>query len=203
MKKIVIILLPCLLFFQTHLKAQENNADMTTFGVYAGFNGSKLLSDTTLQTKMRIGYQYGGFFRYGNNVFLRGDLAMFAMSSKLIDAGDTSLIVNNNLDDLIDINYIHIPVQIGFKIFHSPDGTSAIWFAGGGYLDQIYKVKPNQFGLLKQDFKTTSLGLLASAGLDLWFVTFQLTYQYGMTQLLKADDQSLKYTLSFSVGIKL
>ncbi len=202
MKKGLILILFSLLVVLNKLNAQEQNIRKTNFGIYAGLNGSKLVSDSALQTKMRIGFQFGGFFRYGNNVFIRGDVAKFGMSSSLVDAGDTSLIVNPGLEDLIDIHFIHIPLQLGFKIFHSPDGTSALWIAGGGYLDQIYKVKENQFGLLKSDFKTTSLGIISSAGFDLWFMTFQMTYQRGFTQILKMDEESLKYSLTFSVGIK-
>jgi hypothetical protein len=191
-----------IIFLTLSVYSQNDQVRKSAFGIYAGFNGSQLLSDSALETKMRIGYQYGAFFRLGNQVFLRGDIALFAMSSKRVDVNDTTLIINPELEDIIDINFLHIPVQLGFKIFSSPDGTSSLWIAGGGYLDQIYRVKPNQFGLAKSDFKTTSLGILGTVGLDLWFLTFQMSYQYGMTPILKIDDESLKYSLSFSVGIK-
>jgi len=192
-----------LLLFQYGI-SQDQGSGKTNFGLYAGGNVSQLLTDSVTNTKARIGYQYGAFFRYGNSFFVRGDVGLFSMSSKLIDAADTLQIISGitQIEDKIDIQYIHIPVLLGVKLFKSPDGTSSVWLAAGGYLDQIYKVKPNDLNLARSDFNTTSMGMSFSAGLDLWFLTFQVGYNRGLTPMFKIDDQSLKYTVFFSAGVK-
>ncbi len=198
------LLIATLALLPYYVFSQSDDVRKMSFGVYGGGNISQLLTDSVNDTKARIGYQYGAFIRYGGNFFLRGDVALFAMSSQLVDANDTTQIIGiiPEIEDKIDIQFIHIPVQLGLKIFHSPDGTSALWVAAGGYIDQIYNVKNNQLGLTKQDFNTTSFGVLGTAGLDLWFLTFQLSYQHGLTPIFKMDDQSVKYNLSLSAGIK-
>lgn len=202
MKKLIFISL--IVFTAVGVFSQSEDSRRSTFGAYIGGNISQLLTDSVSESSARIGYQYGAFFRYGGNFFIRGDVALFAMSSRLVDATDTLQIIGvlPEIEDKIDIQFIHIPVQLGVKIFHSPDGTSALWIAAGGYLDQIYNVKNNQLGLTKSDFKTTSFGVLGTVGIDLWFLTFQLSYQHGLTPIFKIDDQSMKYNLSISAGLK-
>jgi hypothetical protein len=202
MKRIIISFLLLLMCYCSF--SQNEKSGQTNFGLYAGGNVSQLLTDSVTNTKARIGYQYGAFVRYGNNFFIRGDVGLFSMSSQLIDAADTLQIISgmSQIEDKIDIQYIHIPILLGIKLFKSPDGTSSVWLAAGGYLDQIYKVKPNDLNLIKSDFNTTSTGISLSAGLDLWFLTFQIGYNRGLTPMFKIDDQSLKYSVFFSAGLK-
>jgi hypothetical protein len=202
MKKLVYLFM--IMVISSSLVAQEEDGPKMSFGVYGGGNISKLLTDSVTDSQARIGYQYGGFVRYGGSFFVQGDVALFAMSSQLVDAADTTQLPGSteDIEEKIDIQFIHVPLQLGYKILSSPDGSSAIWVAAGGYVDQIFKVKPNMLGLSKDDFKTTSLGWVATAGLDLWLITFKLSYQYGLTPVYKVDDQSMKYTVSFSAGIK-
>lgn len=192
------------IFISVSVLSQTPDVKKTTIGIYAGGNVSSLLTDSLSNTKARIGYQYGGFFRYGNKVFFSTDIALYSMSSQLVDATDTALIIGgaNTIEDKIDLQFLHFPIHVGYKIFKSPDGTSAVWISAGAYLDQIFKVKLNDLGLAKSDFRTTSFGLVGSAGIDLWFLTFQLNYHHGLTPIFKVDDNSLKYNVSFSAGIK-
>jgi hypothetical protein len=203
MKKIFYTIL--ILGFSLHIFSQSDESKRTVIGGYLGGNVSQLLTDSLTDTGARIGYQFGGFIRFGGDFFVRGDISLFSMSSQLVETPDTMSVITGGYDDIedkIDIEYIHVPVQIGYKLFSSPDGTSAFWVAAGAYVDQIYKVKPNDLNLVKGDFNTTSYGLLATAGLDLWVLTLHLNYQYGMSPIFKNDDQSLKYTFSFSLGVK-
>lgn len=202
MKKLLYLFM--IMVISSSLAAQEDEAPKMSFGAYAGGNISKLLTDSVSDTQARIGYQYGIFVRYGGSFFVQGDVALFGMSSQIVDAADTTQLPDStdDIEEKIDIQFIHVPIQLGYKIISSPDGSSAIWVAAGGFLDQIYKVKPNMLGLTKDDFKTTSFGWVATAGLDLWLITFKLSYQYGLTPVYQIDDQSMKYTLSFSAGIK-
>lgn len=204
MRKILICIAACFLSFHLFAQTVDDPQRRTTFGVYAGGNVSQLLTDSVSDTKARIGYQYGAFLRYGGSLFVRGDIALHSMSSQLVDAADTATIIGGTgeLEDKIDIQYIHVPVQIGYKLISSPDGTSAVWIAAGAYFDQIYKVKTNDLLLTKEDFNTSSFGVMGTAGLDLWVLTFQLGYHYGLTPIFKNDDQSMKYSLVFSAGIK-
>jgi len=202
MKKLLFTLVITVLSFQ--LMAQVETGAKFSFGAFGGGNVSKLLSDSVSGSEARIGYQLGGFVRYGGSFFVQADVAFFAMSSQIVDAADTTQLpgIISDVKERIDIQSIHVPIQAGYKILSSPDGTSALWIAAGGYVDQIFKVKTNILGLTKDDFKTTSFGLVATAGLDLWLLTFKLSYQHGLTPIFKVDDKSMKYTLSLSAGIK-
>ncbi len=203
MKKSIFFI--AVLFAVFSVFSQSDDARKTTFGLYAGGNVSKLLTDSVDDTKARVGYQFGAFFRYGGSLFFRGDVSMHAMSSKLVDTPDTMSVIIGNvtpIEDQVDIFYIHVPLQVGYKLLSSPDGTSALWIAAGGYFDQIYQVKDNDLGITKGDFKTSSFGVLGTVGLDLWILTMQLNYHHGLTPIFQTDDESMKYTLAFSLGIK-
>jgi hypothetical protein len=204
MKKLIssFIILFSVIF--TSAQSSDENKRIN-FGLYGGGNISQLLTDSVSETKARIGYQAGAFIRYGEKLFIRGDVAMFGMSSMLIDANDTLGLIQigmTDIEDKIDLQFIHVPVQLGFKLFQSPDGSSSFWIAAGAYMDQIYNVKDNDLGISMNDFEKTSFGAIGSAGFDLWFLTFQLNYHHGLSPIFKLDDQSMKYTLSFSAGVK-
>lgn len=202
MKKI--IFLSVAMWMSFYLKAQENQPTIN-FMLTGGGNFSQLLTDSVDQTKARIGYQLEGMLRYGSSFFVQGGVALFGMSSQLIDASDTLGLINTgqNVDEKVDVRFIHIPIQLGYKLFSSSDGSSSLWIAAGGYVDQIFDVDMGSGALDIEDFRKTSMGVIGTAGLDLWVLTLKLSYHHGLTPIFKADKNSMKYSIAFSVGIKL
>lgn len=175
------------------------------FMLTAGGNLSQLLTDSVSETKARVGYQLEGMLRYGASFFIQGGLALMGMSSQIVDASDTLGLINTgqNIDEKVDIRFLHIPLQLGYKLFSSSDGSSSFWIAVGGNVDQIFDVDMGSGALDIDNFRKTSFGINATAGIDMWFLTFKLSYIHGLTPILKADDKSMKYSIAFSMGIKL
>lgn len=194
-----------MLFLVFWLNANSQQQTTLNFILTAGGNLSQLLTDSVSETKARIGYQLEGMLRYGASFFIQGGLALMGMSSQIIDASDTLGLINTgqNIDEKVDIRFIHIPVQLGYKLFSSSDGSSSFWIAAGGNVDQIFDVEMNSGALNIDDFRKTSFGINATVGIDMWFLTFKLSYIHGITPILKADDNSIKYSIAFSLGVKL
>lgn len=191
------------IFFGFNVSSQSLLPEIrkTRIGVYAGPNLSQLLSDNYKDTRARIGYQYGAYIQHGKRFFLRNELAMYSMSSKLFTI-DTSLVTPNNFG-VIDLKFVHIPAQFGVRVFKAPAKILVIWLSAGGYLEQIYKISDNNLNLDFGDFNTFSYGLIGSVGVDLSIFSFQLSYKQGKRPIFKKDNNSLKYTLAFSFGIKI
>jgi hypothetical protein len=181
-------------------KAPLPEIKKTNIGIYAGPNLSQLLSDNYKDTKARIGYQYGAYIQHGKRFFLRSELAIYSMSSKIYSI-DTNLI-KPNIQDVVDLQFVHIPSQFGINIFKAPAKIIVIWISGGAYLEQIFNISENDLNLDFEDFNSFSYGLLGTAGVDIGILSMQLSYQQGKRPIFKKDDQSQKYTIALSFGLK-
>lgn len=181
-------------------KAPLPEIKKTNIGIYAGPNVSQLLSDEYKDTKARIGYQYGAYIQHGKRFFLRSELAIYSMSSKIY-AIDTTLI-NPNIKDVVDLQFVHIPSQFGINLFKAPAKILVIWISGGAYLEQIFNISENELNLGFEDFNSFSYGFLGTAGVDIGILSMQLSYQQGKRPIFKDDKESQKYTIALSFGLK-
>ena len=177
------------------------------FGVYAGLNSTRFKGEGVDGNNLsgRVGYQAGFFVRGGGRLFGQLGGEYFASSSNYFRKGDGQSV--QNISDQIDIQYIQIPVYIGYKIFQSERGISAVRLqAGVEYANRINS-KSNSFNLSNSEIKSGTFNGLGQLGFDIGPLLIDLTYHYGFDNSVNAISStgfagSQRRIVSASVGFK-
>ncbi len=193
MKKIVIIALGLLL---------SNYAfSQFTINPQAGLTASMLTTDPEgTEASGRVGYTFGASVRMGDKIYFNPGLFWVRSSNELTSKSNLETGINfGDIRDNASINMIHIPLQAGVKVINTK--PFALRLAAGPSLSWVTDVKDNAFGLTKEAYNERIWGAKFGAGVDLLFLTVDLNYELGITELYKTSDAK-NNMLSLTAGIK-
>lgn len=184
--------------------AGKNGYNNFVFGIYAGLNTTRFRGESidTENPAGRIGYQAGLFLRGGGRLFGQVGAEYFASSSNYFRPNDGQTVAA--IRDQINIQYIQVPVYIGYKIVDSPKGNSAIRVqAGVEYANRINS-NSNSFNLSNDEIKSGSFNALGLIGFDAGPFLLDLRYHYGLGNAVQITNfsGSSRRILSASVGFK-
>jgi hypothetical protein len=173
-------------------KAQFN------LGIKGGVNFSKINTDN-LKSSTTTGYQAGLFARFGGNLYLQPELYLGSRGGKF----ETS---NNNFNSNVKFTTLNLPVLLGGRVVGN-DKVNLRVMAGPVY---SYNLNKNQgfadnfngayadFG----DYKKSTLGYQAGAGVDIGAITADLRYEGNLTKI--NDNYGQRPSLwAVSVGFKI
>jgi Outer membrane protein beta-barrel domain len=183
-----------------HTKDYKNFA----YGIYAGLNstrfrGEDLNADDPVG---RVGYQAGFFVRGGGRLYGQIGAEYFASSSNYFRPGDGQSV--EAIRDQINIQYIQVPVYIGYKLTESDRGISAIRVQVGAEYANRISSNSGQFDLSNSEIKSGSFNALGQLGFDIGPFLIDLTYHHGLSDAVRIDtfQGSTRRILSASVGFK-
>ncbi len=80
---------------------------------------------------------------------------------------------------------IHVPILAGLTI--APLETLDLRINTGGSLNSVTGVGQNTLGLTKDDFKPFLMGWVIGMGLDVLFLSADLSYELGLTTAVEVD----------------
>lgn len=183
------------------------------FGLYAGLNTTKLKGESANMggdLSGRLGYQAGFFVRGGGRFFGQLGAEYFASSSNYFTRGDGQSV--KSIQDQINIQYVQIPLYIGYKLVESDRGISGIRLqAGLEYANRISS-SSGQFNLTSAEIKSGTFNGLGQLGFDFGAFLIDLTYHYGLSDSIKNPVNgnvsstgfagSQRRVLSASIGFK-
>lgn len=186
------------LFICSFLNVLADNG--MNIGGRIGFNMSKLSTDEgNIESEARIGYHLGGFIRFnrGDKFYIQPgvDFCRYSVDIKPIDSTLSSV----GTEDL-DFNYLHIPLMFGYRIIGNTDGFALRIHAGPAY-DINLGIKDNDFGITDDDLEPGFWSVKAGAGIDFLFLTLDVDYNWGLTDLPK-DFDSQNRMLMITAGVK-
>lgn len=181
------------------------------FGVYAGLNSTKFkgeaidVNGSNSSLSGRLGYQAGFFVRGGGRLYGQLGAEYFASSSDYFTAGDGQ--PASAIRDKINIQYVQIPVYIGYKLVQSDRGISAVRLQVGLEYANRINSKSNSFNLSNSEIKSGTFNGLGQLGFDIGPLLIDLTYHYGFSNAIDAGNStgfasSQRRILSASVGFK-
>lgn len=175
------------------------------FGIYAGLNSTKLPGESNSSNgniSGRLGYQAGFFVRGGGRLFGQIGAEYFASSSNYFTAGSGQSV--GNIQDQINIQYVQVPVYIGYKLTESDRGISAVRVQLGVEYANRINSNSNSFNLSNAEIKSGTFNGLGQIGLDAGPVFLDLTYHYGFSDAISGTgfNGSARRILSASVGFK-
>ncbi|GAB4000052.1 hypothetical protein GCM10028807_51880 [Spirosoma daeguense] len=183
------------------------------FGIYAGANSTKFKGESTNTSgdlSGRLGYQAGFFVRGGGRLFGQLGGEYFASSSNYFTKGDGQSV--KSIQDQINIQYVQIPVYIGYKLLESDRGISAIRLQVGLEYANRISSSSGQFNLTNSEIKSGTFNGLGQLGFDIGPLLIDLTYHHGLSDSIKNPASggvsstgftgSQRRVLSASVGFK-
>ena len=178
------------------------------FGIYAGLNTTKFKGETINsggKLTGRLGYQAGFFVRGGGRLYGQLGAEYFASSSNYFTKGSGQ--TPKDIQSQIDIQYVQIPVYIGYKLVQSDRGISAVRLQVGLEYANRINSKSGDFKLTNSEIKSGTFNGLGQLGFDAGPVFLDLTYHYGFNNSINAVNStgfagSQRRIVSASVGFK-
>ena len=169
------------------------------FGIYAGLNSTKFKGESANvggDLSGRLGYQAGFFVRGGGRIFGQLGAEYFASSSNYFTRGDGQSAAS--IQDQINIQYVQIPVYIGYKLTESDRGISGIRLqAGLEYANRISS-SSGKFNLTNAEIKSGTFNALGQVGFDIGAFLIDLTYHHGLSDSIKNPVNGTVSSTGFS-----
>jgi hypothetical protein len=205
--KRILLLLTLSLFLYTQSNAQlkfnpqigltvqklSNDKLKTTSG------GSTTTSDIDFEGK--IGFMIGADARIGRRFYFQPGVFYLKNTTVSTSKGDT--LGNIDFENKIYRSSFKLKALAGYDLVHK-DGFKLRVNAGPTY-DFITNIDDSEDVINEDNFNNGSFNIDAAVGVDIWFLTAELGYSYGLTNAYDNNDTfslDSKYsTIYFSVGI--
>lgn len=196
MKKFLLVIL--IAFLGTAAAAQIPNFSI---GPKAGATFSKITSDQDqIKEEMKNSLHFGAFVRLGNKIYVQPEVLFMnrkgGFSSSTIDGSRKS----------IHLKTLDIPVLLGGKIF-GPEAFNIRVMAGpvaSLALNKDVSSENWDSVVTEDDIRGANWGLQFGAGIDVLMLTFDLRYEYGISNFSKEEGLTLKNNMFLvSLGWKI
>lgn len=193
MKKILLVAVICM--FSSALFAQLSSP--VNFGLHAGLVSTKMDSNipdaSTVKDKADNGMMLGAFLRVNlNKWYLQPELNYVSRKSQIEVDGVDFDVKTKSLD---------IPILLGYKIVKLPVFKLRA-FAGPVASFSIDDSFKSTLDDVDEDFKGAVWNAKVGAGVDVWKLTFDVDYEFGLTdvssEFLK-KNKMVNVTLGFKI----
>lgn len=163
----------------------------------AGFNLSNFSQDPSSgQYKSQVGWQLGGSIAFGKKFYIEPGIFYTGKSTKFVSSGSSSS------DIAYDINGFRIPVAIGFNLLGNEKSILSIRGFGGASAFIVGTTN----NINKDALNSATFGAFAGAGIDVWKVFADLSYEWSLSNIQKditAINVGKSRSLFISVGLRI
>ncbi len=151
-----------------------------------GMSFSSMYNDPpNYSSTSRVGWLIGFNIRYGNRFYFQPGIDFMGMNSQL---QSTSAINVNYQSNQTDINVLRIPLLAGFRVFRTSSPVNLNFHAGIS-ADFVTSINTNNAAVQGDEYNSPFWGGVIGAGLDFAFLTFDLDYDYGLSQVFDSGYQ--------------
>jgi hypothetical protein len=163
------------------------------FGIKAGYNANKLSTNLdSVSSQFKSGFQIGAFLRIGGRFYVQPELYYSLQGAKYIYNDPSNL---GQWKEKVTIGSMDIPVLIGFKLLNTESVNIRI-HAGpvaSFVVNKTIKEEGSVTGpLTSSSIKNVNWYIQAGAGVDLFFVSLDLRYQFPLNQLINTVESGGK-----------
>ncbi len=180
-----------LLFFLTFIAvtgATSVTYAQTVVNPKFGLNTSRLSTDPQLgQINGRLGWQLGLDVRIGNRVYFQPGLYYFKQSSRLITQSKAE---NDSLPGLRgDLNRqgLQLYTLVGYYLV---DGEGFKMRVNAGPSISLLTSVGQSATIGRDDYQGTNVTGVAGVGFDIFFLTLDYNYEWGLSKIFKNDTVS-------------
>ena len=132
-----------------------------------------------LSNKVDIGFQAGLDLRMGRRFYWQPGLFYSTNTVAMVDSSQFSLGDNSTVSKYLKFKLlggIHLVNKEGFRLRLNAGPTV-------NYLLKVQSENESLALIRKEDYKSTLLNFEAGGGLDIWFLTFDVGYNFSFTKL--------------------
>lgn len=200
MKKLLLTLF-CLSGLQVALAQVQFNPKIgASFLKLSGSTANFKNTTETVETDFSadLGIMAGADVRIGHE-FLFTPGIFFARNTTITKFKGDSLYTGNELEDNLIRSSLKLRTMVGYKIINQKN-LKLLANVGPSY-DFILSVdnSDDKIDFEENDFNGGSFNLDASVGLDIWFLTAEVGYSYGLTEAFSKDsDFQLEFDSKFN-----
>lgn len=146
----------------------------------------------------KLGAQLGGSLVFGHKFYFEPGIYYATKSTEIINSNDISG-ENYKTDALI--KGIRVPVTVGLNVLGNTESLVNLRVFGGG---SGFFVTGTGKDILLSEVEKTNWGLLAGAGVNVWMLFADLSYEWSLTDISNSGADIGKYRSLFgNVGIRL
>lgn len=184
-------------FLSFTVKAQEIDLGKLQVGGFVGPNLSTYSMESVLpETSPRFGYQFGAYLRYGDRFFLQSGLSWQRISVRLTGPVSGA--------DRVGVSLLQLPLMGGVNVWEQEEKDRTFRIQAGPAVALLTGVNENDVGFSEDDFSNIWYGALLGVGVDVWILTLDAGYQWGLKDSFSGDAADGSYrTATFSIGIRL
>ena len=200
--------MPCILFIGISSVLAQNSGDQTatnnepttgagvTIKPTVGINLTNVSKLPNGSAQAQVGWQIGGSVMLGHLVYIEPGVFYVGKSTQFTNTAANSIAK-------INLNGIRIPVSVGVNLLGDNKPPVGVHIFGGG---SVFIITSTGDDLPKSLVNTTSWGLHAGAGLDLFMFFLDLSYEWSLTNIQKDISQidvGKTRTFFINAGVRL
>jgi hypothetical protein len=140
-----------------------------------GINFTDVVSNGDGSSTGRTGWQFGASALFGDKIYV--EPGIFYQSKSAEFSSSTNL---NDPDLKADFRGIRIPVAFGYNVIGNPETTASLRLYGG---PSGFFVTDTGDDLVKNDVNSPAWGVFAGAGLDIWKLFLDVSYEWSVTDI--------------------
>ncbi len=206
MNKLSLLLLAIVVSVSAYGQADKS----ATINIKGGINLSGIKDEPNgVSTNNMLGYNAGLDLRLGENLFFLQPGAYFYQYNQEYTIVDFSDPTEARATGNIKVQSIKVPVLLGARLVSS-DALTARINAGAAFNFPVSVTSSSQgFQIQRHNYNSANVGGVFGVGLDLGIFTFDLNYEFGLSNYIdfsKSPDftsgSSEQYVLSLNVGLK-
>lgn len=188
------------------VQAQEIDLGKVYIGAFIGPNlSTHAVEGNEFNASNRFGYQVGGLLRYGKRVYLQSGLTYFSLNSRLsypIPIPGPSPGAPVEVADRVNVRYLQLPVLAGVRFYQQQRRDLRLRLQAGPAISVLMGVNNNELQLSSNDYRNLWFGAQAGLGMDVWFFSLDLGYQWGLSNAFSGDSFDGRYRMtSLSLGV--
>jgi hypothetical protein len=176
-------------------------------GLKLGYNGSQLTTNLdSIKHQFNSGFHVGAWAHFGKRFYFAPEV-LYCMSGGVFSY-EGSVTSPKYWSEKITIGSLDVPLMVGFKIIHSDFITWRVELGPEVSFALSKKISDDLNPKIQaSDINTANWYVLGGSGIDFLFMTFDIRYKYGLSQLVSdASNQSFdakNNVFLISLGFKI
>jgi len=178
-------------------------------GLKLGYNGSKLTTNvSTIKSDFNSGFHVGAWAHFGKRLYFAPEV-LYCMSGGVFSSDGSVTSHDTSWSEKITLGSLDVPLMVGFKIIHSDFITWRVELGPEVSFAMNKKITTDDLNpkIQASDINTANWYVLGGTGIDILFLSLDIRYKYGLSQLVKeASNQSFdakNNVLLISLGFRI